>query len=72
MVRLSSPSNGIDSATFLIMNKNIGFLSTRFAGTDGVSLEAYKWAEVLESLGHSCFWYAGELDRDPDRSLLVP
>lgn len=62
----------MDSANFLIMNKNIGFISTRFAGTDGVSLEAYKWAEVLESLGHSCFWYAGELDRDPDKSFLVP
>ena len=72
MLHGPSPSNGIDSATFLIMNKNIGFISTRFAGTDGVSLEAYKWAEVLEALGHSCFWYAGELDRDPERSFLVP
>ena len=72
MIHLPSPSNGIDSATFLIMNKNIGFISTRFAGTDGVSLEAYKWAEVLEALGHSCCWYAGELDRDPERSFLVP
>jgi lactate dehydrogenase-like 2-hydroxyacid dehydrogenase len=29
----------------------VGFISTRFAGTDGVSLEAAKWAEVLERLG---------------------
>ena len=72
MGRLSPSPNGIESATFLIMNKNIGFISTRFAGTDGVSLEAYKWAEVLEALGHSCFWFAGELDRDPDKSFLVP
>ncbi|HUT71589.1 MAG TPA: hypothetical protein VMW89_13030 [Desulfatiglandales bacterium] len=28
--------------------KNIGFVSTRIAGTDGVSLEIQKWAEVLE------------------------
>jgi glycosyltransferase involved in cell wall biosynthesis len=54
------------------MPKNIGFISTRFAGTDGVSLEAHKWGEVLESMGHSCFWCAGELDRDPDKSFLVP
>ena len=53
------------------MGKNIGFVSTRLAGTDGVSLEAAKWAEVLEASGHHCYWFAGELDRDPDTSLLV-
>ena len=53
------------------MRKNIGFVSTRFAGTDGVSLESDKWAEVLEVSGHQCFWFAGELDRDPEKSLLV-
>ena len=42
--------------------KNIGFVSTRFAGIDGVSLEASKWSEVLEQNGHNCFWFAGELD----------
>ena len=46
------------------MSKNIGFISTRFAGTDGVSLESSKWAEVFEKSGHSCFWFAGELDRE--------
>ena len=53
------------------MIKNIGFVSTRFAGLDGVSLEAGKWADVLQSNGHNCFWFAGELDRDPDKSHLV-
>jgi glycosyltransferase involved in cell wall biosynthesis len=53
------------------MKKNIGFVSTRFAGNDGVSLEATKWAEVLEASGHECYWFAGELDRDPAKSLLV-
>jgi glycosyltransferase involved in cell wall biosynthesis len=53
------------------MGKNIGFVSTRFAGTDGVSLESKKWAEVLESGGYQCYWFAGELDRDPNASLLV-
>ena len=54
------------------MNLNIGFVSTRLAGIDGVSLEANKWAEVFESSGHSCFWLAGELDRSPEKSVLVP
>lgn len=52
--------------------KNIGFVSTRFAGIDGVSLEAGKWSEVLEQNGHQCFWFAGELDRDPEKSFLEP
>jgi glycosyltransferase involved in cell wall biosynthesis len=50
----------------------IGFVSTRFAGTDGVSLETSKWAQVLEAQGHTCFWFAGELDRTPSRCSLVP
>lgn len=54
------------------MGKNIGFVSTRFAGTDGVSLEASKWREVLDKNGYRCFWFAGELDRSPERSFLVP
>jgi glycosyltransferase involved in cell wall biosynthesis len=54
------------------MNKNIGFVSTRLAGIDGVSLEANKWVEVFESSGHSCFWLAGELDTPPEKSFLVP
>jgi glycosyltransferase involved in cell wall biosynthesis len=51
---------------------NIGFVSTRFAGIDGVSLEANKWAEVFMQNGHDCFWFAGKLDRDPEKSFLVP
>ena len=42
---------------------HIGFVSTRFAGTDGVSLETEKWAAFFEKLGFNCFYYAGELDR---------
>ncbi len=52
--------------------ENIGFVSTRFAGTDGVSLEAAKWAEVLWQGGHVSAWYAGVLDRDPTMSLCIP
>jgi len=54
------------------MRKNIGFISTRFAGTDGVTLEASKWAQVLRSMGHNCFWFAGKLDKHSTRSMLVP
>ena len=54
------------------MTKNIGFVSTRFAGTDGVTMEASKWAQVFKSAGHNYFWFAGLLDRNPERSFLVP
>ena len=54
------------------MHKNIGFVSTRFAGTDGVSLESSKWAEVLQQGGHQCFWFAGALDRTSECSFHVP
>jgi glycosyltransferase involved in cell wall biosynthesis len=53
-------------------SKRIGFVATRLAGTDGVSLEADKWAEVLERMGMECYYMAGELDTPQDRSLLVP
>ncbi len=51
---------------------NIGFVGTRFAGTDGVSLEAAKWAKLLWDHRHISYWYAGKLDTDPDVSMLVP
>ena len=54
------------------ISHHIGFISTRFAGTDGVSLEAGKWAAVLERLGHQCFYFAGQCDRPTDRSQVVP
>ncbi len=52
-------------------NHNVGFISTRFSGTDGVSLEAAKWAEVFEKAGFSIYYFAGELDRPPEISFLV-
>ena len=54
------------------MTRHIGFVSTRFAGTDGVSLEARKWADILEDDGYRCHWFAGELDRNLDHCCLVP
>jgi len=55
-----------------MQGKRIGFVATRLAGTDGVSLETGKWAEVMERMGHACFYMAGELDTPGDKSLLVP
>ncbi len=52
-------------------SRHIGIISTRIAGTDGVSLETEKWADVLEKEGFSCFYLAGELDRPPERSIVV-
>ena len=54
------------------MAQNIGFVSTRFAGQDGVSLESAKWAEVLWEDRHVSYWYSGQSDRDPDISHIVP
>lgn len=51
---------------------NIGFVSTRFAGNDGVSLESAKWAQILWDHQHVSYWYAGKLDRDPSISMMVP
>jgi len=52
--------------------KRIGFLSTRFHGTDGVTLEAAKWAALLEEEGSECFWMAGLLDKPAEVSLTEP
>ena len=54
------------------MMMNIGFISTRFCGTDGVTLETSKWAQVFHRNGYPCYWFAGELDRDPSASYLAP
>ncbi len=51
---------------------SFGFVSTRLAGTDGVSLETQKWAEVLETKGCQTFFMAGKLDTAPERSYLAP
>mgnify|MGYP000845338696 CR=1 FL=1 len=53
-------------------SRRIGFISTRFAGTDGVSLETAKWAVVLERMGHECFYFCGVCDRPAEKSHVVP
>jgi len=52
--------------------KRIGFVSTRFAGTDGVSLETFKWIQVLERNRYECFAFAGEMETPPEHSFLEP
>ena len=51
------------------MRLNVGFVSTRFSGIDGVSIESSKWARVFEDEGHACFWFAGELTKSDHISL---
>ena len=54
------------------MGSRIGFIGTRFYGTDGVSLEAAKWAQILWDHRHVSYWYGGKLDTNPEVSMLVP
>jgi mannosylglucosylglycerate synthase len=51
---------------------HIGFISTRLNGTDGVSLEVEKWAEVLRRMGHELFYCAGELGGYAASGTLIP
>lgn len=50
----------------------VGFVSTRFQGTDGVSLETWKWNEVLTELGYETFFFSGKSDWFPERSRVIP
>ncbi|MCF7668935.1 MAG: glycosyltransferase family 4 protein [Verrucomicrobia bacterium] len=52
--------------------RRIGFISTRFQGTDGVTLEADKWCRILTSQGNHCYWMAGLLDRPKESSFNYP
>ena len=52
-------------------HRTVGFISFRFAGTDGVSLETGKLADVLKRWGYRCVYMGGELDTPPEDSFLV-
>lgn len=52
--------------------KNVGFISTRFQGTDGVSMETAKWVEVLENMRFDCYFFSGLSDWYPEKSMVVP
>ena len=64
MQNIQSPSH--------LSSHRLGFVSTRFNGTDGVSLETRKWAEVLQRLGQSVYYFAGISDQPEDISFVVP
>lgn len=49
-----------------------GFIGTRFSGTDGVSLETWKWAEVLGRLGYEISYFSGHCNKDSAVSWVVP
>ena len=49
----------------------VGFVATRIFGTDGVSLEVEKWSTIIERLGHSCRYVAGETDRRLEHSFVI-
>jgi glycosyltransferase involved in cell wall biosynthesis len=51
--------------------RRIGFISTRFKGTDGVSLETEKWRSVLEKMGYECYFFSGLSDWDAGRSKVL-
>ena len=50
---------------------NIGFVSTRFKGNDGVSLETIKWQQVLERMGYECYFFSGLSDWDKSKSMVA-
>jgi len=50
----------------------IGFVATRLAGVDGVSLETAKMVSVFEEMGHECFYVAGQLDSDAKPGWEIP
>jgi glycosyltransferase involved in cell wall biosynthesis len=52
--------------------RRIGFISTRFHGTDGVTLEAKKWAHILREQDHQCYWMAGLVDTPPESTHETP
>jgi glycosyltransferase involved in cell wall biosynthesis len=51
--------------------QRVAFVSTRIAGTDGVSLEIAKWAHVIEKMGVECYYITAESDRPADRTVLI-
>ncbi len=54
------------------IGQRVGIVSTRLAGTDGVSLETAKWVKVLRSLGYECYYFVGESEWPEDQTYLLP
>ena len=54
---------------------NIGIIIGRIGGVDGVALEAEKWIEVLQNMGHRIFVVSGQFQErpmDPETETLIP
>lgn len=56
----------------MTFGQKVGIISTRLAGTDGVSLETAKWVKVLASLGYECCYFAGESEWPEEHTYLLP
>ncbi len=52
------------------MNKNVGFISFRFAGIDGVTLETAKWSEIFTRNNWNCYFCSGECEFSSSHSLI--
>ncbi len=63
---------GVQMSIWQRKKPSFGFVSTRFAGTDGVSLETSKWVDVLKTHDCDVYFMAGELDTPEDVSFRVP
>jgi glycosyltransferase involved in cell wall biosynthesis len=48
---------------------HVAILTTRIAGTDGVSLEAERWRDIFREMGHQVTFIAGKLDRS---GIVIP
>ena len=53
------------------IGRRVGFISTRFEGNDGVSLETEKWVSVFERLNCTCFFFAGASEWGIERSRII-
>jgi glycosyltransferase involved in cell wall biosynthesis len=71
-IRKKSSTTGEAVPTIGKKITNIGFVSTRLQGTDGVSLETEKWSIVLEKMGYKCFFFAGLSDWDRQKTMVIP
>lgn len=53
-------------------SQRVGFISFRFAGTDGVTLEVLKWVEAFKRLGYDSYFCGGEISMPKDVSMTFP
>ncbi len=56
----------------MINQGKVGFVSFRFAGTDGVTLETLKWVEIFTRNNWLCYFLCGESDMPAKHSYIVP